>query len=174
MSHLNTALRAATAIALMGGFAVAGTATATADANDTLAGSLSKGYSSSNCPAQQPSDVQGSFPNATVLAVLQCGQNSDSSGPMGGKYFLFGSSADTASSFTKLISTDTLANCGDAKSPTTWTKGSSSDSVGQVACGTDNGAAEVLWTVDAKNVLAFVRASNGDTAALYKWWQANA
>ena len=36
--------------------------------------------------AQQVSDVQGSF-NATVVAVLQCGQNPDSSGPMGGKYF---------------------------------------------------------------------------------------
>jgi len=42
-----------------------------------------------------------------------------------------------------------------------------------VACGTDSGQAEVLWTVDSKNVLAFVRASNGDTAALYKWWQSN-
>jgi hypothetical protein len=148
-----------------------GTATATADANDTLAAALSKGYTSSNCSPEPVSEVQGSF-NATVVAVLKCGQNADSSGPMGGKYFLFANSADTASSFTKLISSDTLANCGDAKSPTTWHQGSS-DSAGQVACGTDSGAAEVLWTVDAKNVLAFVRASNGDTASLYKWWQAN-
>ncbi|SPM33150.1 putative serine/threonine-protein kinase pknh [Mycobacterium rhizamassiliense] len=172
MSHLTNALRAGAAAALMSSIACAGTATATADANDTLASALSKGYTSSNCKAQQPSDVQSSF-NATVIAVLQCGQNSDSSGPMGGKYFLFGNSADTASSFTKLISGDTLANCGTASSPTTWHQGSNSDSAGQVACGTDSGQAEVLWTVDAKNVLAFVRASNGDTASLYKWWQAN-
>lgn len=172
MSPLTNALRAATAVALIGGSAIVGTATATAGPIDTLTGALSKGYTSSNCSPQQVSDVQGSFPSATVIAVLQCGQNADSSGPIGGKYFLFGSSADTASSFTKLISSDTLANCGDAKSPTTWHQGNS-DSAGQVACGTDSGQAEVLWTVDSKNVLAFVRASNGDTAALYKWWQAN-
>jgi hypothetical protein len=172
MSPLTNALRAATAVALMGSSAIVGAATATAGPIDTLTSALSKGYTSSNCSPQQVSDVQGSFPSATVVAVLQCGQNADSSGPMGAKYFLFGSSADTASSFTKLISSDTLANCGDAKSPTTWHQGNS-DSAGQVACGTDSGQAEVLWTVDSKNVLAFVRASNGDTAALYKWWQAN-
>ena len=171
MSHLTNALRAATAAALMGSVACLDTATAKAGPIDTLTSTLSKGYTSSNCSPQAVSDVQGSF-NATVVAVLQCGQNADSSGPMGGKYFLFGSSADTASSFTKLISSDTLANCGDAKSPTTWHQGNS-DSAGQVACGTDSGQAEVLWTVDSKNVLAFVRASNGDTAALYKWWQSN-
>jgi hypothetical protein len=173
MSYVTTALRAATATALMSSLACPGTATANADANDTLAGSLSKGYTTSNCKPQAVSDVQGSFPNATVLAVIQCSQNADSSGPAMARYFLFGNSADTASSFTKLISSDTLANCGTASSPTTWHQGSNSDSAGQVACGTDSGNAEVLWTVDAKNVLAFVRASGGDTASLYKWWQAN-
>lgn len=173
MSYVNTALRAATATALLSSLACLGTGTANADANDTLAAALSKGYTSSNCKPQQTSEVQGSFPSATVIAVLQCGQNSDSSGPAMARYFLFGNSADTASSFTKLISSDTLANCGTASSPTTWHQGSNSDSAGQVACGTDSGNAEVLWTVDAKNVLAFIRASNGDTASLYKWWQAN-
>ncbi|OBA59218.1 hypothetical protein A5647_18005 [Mycobacterium sp. 1100029.7] len=173
MSHPTKALRAATAAALTVSFFCVGTATATADNYDTLSSALSKGYSSSNCSPQATSEVQGSFPSGTVIAVLQCGQNSDANGPMGGKFFLFGNSADTASSFTKLISGDTLANCGDAKSPTTWHQGSNTDSAGQVACGTDSGQAEVLWTVDAKNVLAFIRASNGDTASLYKWWQAN-
>jgi hypothetical protein len=171
MSHPRKTLRAATAAAFTATLFCVGVPTATADNNATLISALSKGYSASNCSSQAPSEVQGSF-NATVVAVLQCGQNTDSSGPMGGKYFLFANSADTASSFTKLISSDTLANCGDAKSPTTWHQGSS-DSAGQVACGTDSGQAEVLWTVDSKNVLAFVRASNGDTAALYKWWQSN-
>ncbi|MCV7409783.1 hypothetical protein [Mycobacterium florentinum] len=171
MSHRTKTLRAATAAAFTATFFCVGTPTAMADNNATLLSALSKGYSASNCSSQAVSEVQGSF-TATVVAVLQCGQNTDSSGPMGGKYFLFANSADTASSFTKLISSDTLTNCGDAKSPTTWHQGSS-DSAGQVACGTDSGQAEVLWTVDAKNVLAFVRASNGDTAALYKWWQSN-
>jgi hypothetical protein len=171
MSHLTTALRAATAAALMGSFACLGTATANADPTDALAASLSKGYSSSNCAPQQVSEVQSALPG--VQAVIQCGQNADASGPASAKYFLFGNSADLASSFTKLMSGDTLANCGDAKSPTVWHQGSSTDSAGQVACGTDQGQAEVIWTTDAKNVLSFVRGSNGDTAALYQWWRTN-
>jgi hypothetical protein len=171
MPHLTTALRAATAAAVMGSFACLGTATASADPADTLAGSLSKGYTTSTCGSQAVSEVQSAFPS--VVAVLQCGQNADASGPASGKYFLFPNSADLASAFTKLIGSDTLTNCGDAKSPTTWHQGSNTDSAGQVACGTDSGKAEVIWTTDAKNVLAFVRSSSGDTAALYQWWRTN-
>jgi hypothetical protein len=171
MSHLTTALRAATAAALMGSFACVGTATATADPTDTLTGSLSKGYTTSNCSPQPISEVQSDLP--TVVAVLQCGQNSDPSGPVAAKYFLLPNSADLASAFTKLSGYDTLGNCGDAKSPTVWHQGTSTDSAGQVACGTYQGSAEVIWTTNAKNVVSFVRASGADTASLYKWWQTN-
>jgi hypothetical protein len=171
MTHRTTALRGITAAALVSSLGCFGTAIASADPTDTLAQSLSKGYSSSNCGTQAVSEVQSLFP--TVQAVLQCGQNSDSSGPAGAKYFQFPNSTDLASGFTKLIASDELTNCADAKSPTTWHQGSSSDSAGQVACGTDSGKAEVIWTIDAKNVLAFVRASNGDSATLYQWWRTN-
>jgi hypothetical protein len=165
MSHLATALRTATAAALMGSFACLGTATANADPTDTLAANLSKGYSSSNCnPQSAPSGV---------LAVIQCGHNSDPSGPVFAKYLLFSSGSDLSSSFTNSIGSDTLTNCGDAKSPTTWHQGSSNDSAGQVACGTYQGQAEVIWTTDAKNVMSLIRASNGDTATLYQWWRTN-
>jgi hypothetical protein len=171
MSHPTNALRAATAAALLGSFACVGTATATADPTDTLTGALSKGYTTSNCSPQAASEVKDLLPNA--VAVLQCGQNSDPNGPAAAKYFLLPSSADTASAFTKLIAPDTLGNCGDAKSPTVWHQGSSTDSAGQVACGTYQGQAEVIWTTDAKNVMGLIRASNGDTAALYQWWRTN-
>lgn len=171
MGHLSNPARCLTAAALVGSFAYLGSATASADPTDALNAALSKGYSSSNCSSQAVSEVKDAFPS--VQAVLQCGQNSDSSGPAGAKYFAFPSSAELASAFTKLIGSDTLTNCGDAKSPTTWHQGSSTDSAGQVACGTDDGKAEVIWTVDAKNVLAFVRASNGDTSTLYQWWRTN-
>lgn len=165
MSHLPTTLRAATAAALVSGFAFSGTGTAAADPADTLAGSLSKGYSSSNCTSQ-------AAPNG-VSAVLQCSQNSDPSGPVFAKYMLFTNASDLASSFTNSIGSDTLTNCGDAKSPTVWHQGSSTDSAGQVACGTYQGQAEVIWTTDAKNVMSLIRGSNGDTASLYQWWRSN-
>ncbi|MDT5351154.1 MAG: hypothetical protein QOH91_4441 [Mycobacterium sp.] len=165
MSHLTTALRAATAAALTGSFACLGTAAANADPTDTLAASLSKGYSSSNCnPQTAPSGV---------LAVIQCGQNSDPSGPVFAKYLLFSNGNDLSSAFTSSIGSDTLTNCGDAKSPTKWNQGSSTDTAGQVACGTYQGQAEVIWTTDAKNVMSLIRATNGDTAALYQWWRTN-
>jgi hypothetical protein len=164
-SHPTYALRAATAAALMGGSVCLGTATASADPTDTLAASLSKGYTASNCtPQTAPSGVQ---------AVLQCGQNSDPNGPVFAKYMLFGNASDLAGSFTQSIGADLLTNCGDAKSPTVWHQGSSTDSAGQVACGTYQGQAEVIWTNNAKNVMSLIRGSNTDTASLYKWWQSN-
>src|SRR5262245_7000852 len=95
MSHLTNALRATTAAALMGSFAWVATATATADPTDTLASSLSKGYSSSNCTSQSPP--------TGVQAVLQCGQNTDPKGPAFAKYLLFANSSDLASSFTNSL-----------------------------------------------------------------------
>ena len=99
MSPLTNALRAATAVALMGGAAVVGTATATADPApvrsadiNTLAGSLSKGYGLNNC---QPAQLSG-----PVLAELDCGQNPDSSGPAAGVYQLFNNGSDLAAAFT--------------------------------------------------------------------------
>lgn len=171
MTYRTNALRSITAAALITSAGCLGTGTASADPVDAFAGALSKGYSSSNCSTQSVSEVQSLFP--TVTSVLVCGQNDDSSGPVGAKYFLFPNSSDSSSAFTKLIGSDQLTNCGDTKSPTTWHQGSSNNSAGQVACGTDDGKAEVIWTVDAKNVLAFVRASNGDTPALYQWWRTN-
>lgn len=165
MSHLKRAVQAATAAALMGTFAYVGAPTANADPtpNDTLVGLLSKGYSTTNCSAKEPA--------SGMVAVMECGQNTDSAGPVVAKYMLFSNSTDLGSAFTAAIKDDTLANCGDAKSPTVWQQGNSTASAGQVACGTYQGQAEVIWTTDAKNVLSFIRASNTDTAALYQWWR---
>ena len=165
MSYLTTTLRASTAAAVISGFAFAGIATAAADPTDALAGSLSKGYSPGNCPSQSPP--------TGVAAVLQCGQNRDTSGPVFAKYMLFNNASDLASSFTNSINADTLTNCGDAKSPTVWHQGNSTDSAGQVACGTYQGQAEVIWTTEAKTVMSLIRGSSGDIASLYQWWRAN-
>lgn len=165
MSHLTHLLRAVSAAALLGSVSYAGMATANAEPNETLVGLLSKGYSTSNCHSTDPSNG--------MVAVMECGQNSLDGGPVVAKYMLFSNSTDLGSAFTASIKDDTLANCGDAKSPTTWTQGSATTPSGQVACGTYQGQAEVIWTTDAKNVLSFVRASNTDTASLYKWWHTN-
>ncbi|BBX64834.1 hypothetical protein MSAS_40080 [Mycobacterium saskatchewanense] len=170
MPHRTTARLAAVAAALAGTLTVA---PASADPPDTgnpsdvnaLASSLSKGYDLKNCTAQ---NITGG-----ELASLQCGQSPDPAGPAQARYLLFGNGTDLASSFTKSIKEDVLTGCGNAAtSPTTWHQGSSAVA-GQVACGTYQNAAEIIWTTDAKNVLSYIRGSNGDAAALYEWWKSN-
>ncbi len=174
MSHLSNALSAATAAALMGTFALAGTATASADPNNTgssadintLAASLSKGYGLNNCTAQSITSGE--------LAALTCGQSPDPSGPVRAKYILFSNPDDLAGSFKASIKDDVLTACGDAgQSPTGWHQGSATTNAGQVACGTYQNAAEIIWTTDAKNILSYIRGSNTDVPALYQWWRAN-
>lgn len=172
MSHLTTALRAATAAALMGSFAWLGTASASADptgtASDvnTLAGSLSKGYGLNNCTAQTITSGE--------LAALSCGQSPDPAGPVQAKYILFANADDMNGSFKASIKDETLTACGDSgNSPTTWRQGSTGATAGQVACGTYQGAAEIIWTTDAKNILSYIRASNSDVPTLYQWWRTN-
>jgi hypothetical protein len=174
MSHLTNALRAAAAAALMGSFVCLGSATATADPNtgnssdvNTLASSLSKGYGLNNCTAQPITGSQ--------LAALTCGQSPDPSGPVQAKYFLFSNGDDLASVFKNSIKDDVLTACGDSnsQSPAPWHQGSSTANAGQVACGTYQNGAEIIWTTDAKNVLSYIRASNTDIPALYEWWRTN-
>jgi hypothetical protein len=174
MSHLSNALRAAAAAAVMGSFALAGTAPATADPTNTgsasdlntLAASLSKGYGLNNCTAQNLTTGE--------LAALTCGQSPDPNGPVQAKYILFRDGDNLAGSFKASIKDDVLTACGDAgQSPTSWHQGNAGASAGQVACGTYQNAAEIIWTTDAKNILSYIRGSNTDTAALYTWWRAN-
>ena len=168
MHHLTKALRTGATAILVCGLSCLNTNAAKADPTpdvNTLAAAMSKGYNLNNCAAQAP-------PNG-ALAMIQCGQNSDSNGPAFGQYLLFGSSSDLASSFTASIAGDTLANCGDVKSPNVWHRGSTSEAAGQVACGTYQGTAEITWTTDNKNVESVIRGANGDIKPLYDWWRTN-
>jgi hypothetical protein len=169
MSHL----RAATAAALASCVVCLATATAAADPNtgnptdlNTLGASLSKGYTLNACTPQPISTGE--------LASVTCGQNPDAAGPVQGKYILFASTDAMAASFKTSIKDDTLTNCGDAgQSPTPWHTGNATTNAGQVACGTYQNAAEIIWTTDAKNILSYIRASNTDLPALYQWWRTN-
>lgn len=185
MSHLANALRAATAAALMGSFAWLATGTATADPNpnpnpnpdpgtgnsadvDTLAANLSKGYGLNNCTAQPITGGQ--------LAALICGQSPDPKGPVQAKYFLFSKSDDLATWFKNSTKDDVLVNCGDSstKGPAPWHQGNNATTNGgQMVCGTYQDGAEIIWTTESKNILSYLHSSNGDVAALYKWWQSN-
>lgn len=173
LSSLKNALHVAAAIALMGGSAIVGTPTATADPGigspsdlDTLAGLMSRGYSRDNC---QPAELAG-----PALAEFDCGHNPDDSGPATGVYQLFGNGSDLATAFDSGIHDMSLSACGDnGDSPGTWHHGRTGQMGGHVACGTYKNAAVITWTTDSKNVLSRIRASNTDVNALYQWWRTN-
>lgn len=165
MPNFASVLRVATIAALTSGLAYLTTATAGADpdpaAVNALAGSLSKGYTMKVCAADTPP--------SGVQAVINCPQSPDNNGPAQGTYILFGNGDDMAGSFKASIKDLTLANCGDVQSPTTWSQ--QGTTAGQVACGTYQGVAEIIWSTTAKNIVSLVRASNTDIGALYQWWR---
>lgn len=172
MPHRTAALRALAILAVVAGCGSLGSVTAHADPTtgnpsdiNTLAASLSKGYGLNNCTPQKLS--------AGELAALDCGQSPDPAGPVQAKYVLLDNGGDMAGMFIRSIEEDLLSNCGDLKSPNVWHQGGSSDPTGQVACGTYNNQAEVIWTIDRKKVLSLIRGSGPDVGALYQWWQAN-
>ncbi|BBZ46084.1 hypothetical protein MPRM_33650 [Mycobacterium parmense] len=165
------ALRAVLTAALIGGSA-AGIATAGADPGtgnpadvNTLATSLSKGYSLDNCT---PESV-----TAGELAALTCGRSPDPAGPVLAKYVLLRNGGEMAGMFIRSIAEDLLTDCGTLKSPNVWHRGGSTEPTGQVACGTFQNQAEVIWTIDDKKVLSLIRGSTNDVPSLYQWWQAN-
>lgn len=167
MSHLTTALRAASAAAALGSFACLSAATANADPNETLTSSLSKGYSLSNCIVEDPAP-------AGTLAAISCQENTDPSGPVKATYLLYNNADDLSSSFSNSIKDVELTSCGDSgKSPTTWRQGQTQAAAGKVACGTYQGAAEIIWTTDAKNVLSYIKGHDTNVANLYGWWRTN-
>jgi hypothetical protein len=174
MSHRTTARRVAAIASLSAVLGLTPVAAASADPADTgnpadintLATSMSNGYTINNCTAQNI--VAGE------LASLTCGQNPDPNGPVQAKYILFDSGEHLAGSFKSSIKDDVLTGCGDsAQSPTTWHQGGPGGNSGQVACGTYQNAAEIIWTMDSKNILSYIRGSNTDASALYQWWRTN-
>jgi hypothetical protein len=134
---------------------------------NTLAGSLAKGYSLSNC---QPAAADKL--TFLSLAEIDCGQNADPSGPASAVYRLLGHGEALAAEFKAFINDVTQTPCVDGgQTPMTWTQG---QTTGQEACGIQNGVATITWTTDGKNVLASIRSSNTDVNALRQWWLANA
>lgn len=175
MPRLSNALCATAAAGFMGVLALAGNAIATADPTNTgtaadlntLAASLSKGYGLNNCTAAKL--------GANQLAAVACGQSPDPGGPAQAKYYLFSTTDAMNAFFAANIKEDVLTTCGtnSTQSPSPWHQGSAASNAGQMACGTYQNAAEIIWTNDTKHVLSYIRGQNGDASSLYQWWQAN-
>jgi len=131
-----------------------------------LMGMLSGGYGPDTCQSIA-TDWQGQ------LAKVECQQNNDPNGPDWGLFTLYRNANDLRSDFKDAAGADQGVACipgGDSK-PHTWSLGNSNEIAGWLACGTYKDIPEIIWTNNAKNVLAVVEGR--DISSLYQWWQTN-
>ena len=148
MSQLANALRAATAVALMGSFAWLAGSTATADPNptpdpsadpgtgnpadlNTLSANLSKGYGLNNCTAQTD------YRWPTGLSSVRKKPRSQRAGA--GQILPVRQERRYGYLVQKQHKDDVLVNCGDSstKGPAPWHQGpSATTNGGQMVCGT--------------------------------------
>jgi len=134
----------------------------------TLMGILPPGYSSTNCKEVTPS--------SGILEQVDCGPNTDSSGPLSASFYLLSSKDGLAMAFQALNSGMTMASScpGGQASPGPWHYNSSPDqTAGQVACGTSNSGGTtvsfVVWTDNAKLTAGLIGGT--DMGSLYQWWK---
>ncbi len=126
---------------------------------------LSAGHDSSNCEPISP-------PAGTSIATVDCGQATSPGGPVSTRYSLFADQAALDDAFNEavLMNAEILECPGSGvDSPTTWNYTETPDQIaGQIACGTYNDRADVVWTNDAGLLLA--DAQGPDLEALHNWW----
>jgi serine/threonine kinase PknH len=133
-------------------------------ANDNkLIGIISTGgYQRSTCTPQHPA-------KDNALSTLEC--DALDGGPDSATFWLYGDQSALDDQFKNVTSTVSLQTCPDGTpSPGRWHYSSTpTANAGQLACGTQNGQAIVMWTEDSKDVVAMIHGP--DLKELLTWWQ---
>jgi serine/threonine-protein kinase len=123
------------------------------------------GYPTSVCEAASP-------PSPGALATIDCKKSVQPGGPEAARYSIFADKDQLILHFNEsLKEDDEVQRCpgADADSPIDWNFKAKPDEVaGQVACGTYQGNADVLWTQYDELMLADVQST--DMASLHDWW----
>ncbi|WP_231750824.1 hypothetical protein [Mycobacterium sp. NAZ190054] len=106
------------------------------------------------------------------MATVDCTQAITPGGPAFTRYSLFGDKATLDAAFEQAVRVNSeLLECpgSGVESPSTWHYTETPDQVaGQIACGTYNDNADVVWTHDENLVLA--DAQGADLEELHNWW----
>jgi serine/threonine-protein kinase len=123
------------------------------------------GYPTSVCEAASP-------PPPGALATIDCAKSVQPGGPDAARYSIFADKDQLILHFNEsLKENDETLRCpgADADSPIDWNFKANPDEVGgQVACGTYQGNADVMWTQYDELMLADVQSKNIDE--LHDWW----
>jgi serine/threonine-protein kinase len=123
------------------------------------------GYPTSVCQAASP-------PSPGALATIDCDKSVQPGGPEAARYSIFADKDQLILHFNESLkeNEETLRCPGaDADSPIDWNFKANPDEVaGQVACGSYQGNADVMWTQYDQLLLADVQST--DMNALHDWW----
>jgi hypothetical protein len=123
------------------------------------------GYPSSVCQPATP-------PSTGALATIDCQKSTQPGGPEAARYSLFADKDQLILHFNESIKeNDELLRCpgADSDSPIDWNYKAKPDEIaGQVACGTYQGNADVMWSQYDELMLADVQSTNMDD--LHNWW----
>jgi serine/threonine kinase PknH len=122
-------------------------------------------YPTSACEIVSP-------PAPGALATVDCQQSEQPGGPEIARYSLFSNQDDLQMHFAQgLKQNDEMQACpgADSQAPQDWNyKSNPNTRAGQVACGTYQGNADIMWTQSAELLLADVQSP--DLASLHDWW----
>lgn len=131
----------------------------------TLLTLIPQGYPTSVCEVADP-------PAPGALATVDCGLSTQPGGPHAARYSLFADADQLSQHFTESVAAnEETFRCpgGNVDSPADWNYERTPDVVaGQVACGTFQGNADVVWTQNDDLVLADVQSQDIDE--LHNWW----
>ena len=120
------------------------------------------GYPTSVCQTATP-------PSPGALATIDCAKSTQPGGPEAARYSLFADKDQLILHFNESIKeNDELLRCpgADSDSPIDWHYKANPDEVaGQVACGTYQGNADVMWSQYDELMLADVQSTDMDDAA---------
>jgi serine/threonine protein kinase len=122
-------------------------------------------YPTSACEVVSP-------PAPGALATVDCQKSEQPGGPEIARYSLFSNQDDLQTHFDQgLKQNDEMQTCpgADSQAPQDWNyKSDANTRAGQVACGTYQGNADVMWTQSAELLLADVQSA--ELASLHDWW----
>jgi serine/threonine-protein kinase len=134
----------------------------TADDGKLLGYFSAGGYQPSTCTPQRPA-------KDNALSTLEC--TAIDGGPDSATFWLYGDQSALDDQFKNVTSNVSFETCPDGTvSPGNWHyTGTSTATAGQLACGTLNGQAVVIWTENSKDFVASIRGS--DLKELFTWWK---
>jgi serine/threonine kinase PknH len=132
---------------------------------------LPPGYLAGTCTPATPES--GSI-WVHAVAMVSCGQNTQSGGPSHATYGLFPTPDRLKKAFTDDIANVSLVNCpGEGTSPVSWHYDQTpNEMAGLIACGTYNGHPNVIWTNEEKLMLSDVAGDPATVEDLHTWWDA--